>query len=119
NNPLITLAEANAVREFSPAVAAVAAQAQRRGTVTYLDQVLENIQVQGGKRECIDFATFDAERGRMMTPAEVDRNRPVALLGWDVADQLFGDVSPIDKVIRIQGGHFRVVGVGARNGGGV
>jgi len=117
NNPLITLAEANAVREFSPAVAAVAAQAQRRGTVTYLDQVLENIQVQGVTREYIDFATFDAERGRMMTPAEVDRNRPVALLGWDVADQLFGDVSPIDKVIRIQGGHFRVVGVSARKGG--
>ena len=70
------------------------AQAQRRGTVTWRDQVLENIQIQGVTGEYVDFATFDAERGRMMTPTEVERNRPVVLLGWDVADQLFGDVNP-------------------------
>jgi putative ABC transport system permease protein len=117
NNPNLTVMEADAVRAFSPAVASVVAQAQRRGTVTYRDQVLENIQIQGVTSEYIDFATFDAERGRMMTPTEVDRNRPVVLLGWDVADQLFGDISPLDKTIKIQGVHFRVVGVSARKGG--
>ena len=117
NNPNLTVAEADAVRAFSPAVASVVAQAQRRGTVTYRDQVIENIQIQGVTSEYIDFATFDAERGRMMTPTEVDRNRPVVLLGWDVADQLFGDVTAMDKVIKIEGVHFRVVGVSARKGG--
>jgi putative ABC transport system permease protein len=116
NNPSITLAEADAVRAFSPVVAAVAAQAQRRGSLRYRDQVLENIQIQGVTREYINFATFDAERGRMMTPSEVDRSRPVTLLGWDVADQLFGDVNPIDKIVKIQGVHFRVVGVSERKG---
>ena len=117
NNPNVTLADADAIRAFSPAIDAIAAQAQRRGTVTYRDEVLENVQIQGVTRDYVDFATFDAERGRMMTPIEVDRNRPVALLGWDVADALFGDVNPIDKVIRIQGVHVRVVGVSARKGG--
>ena len=117
NNPNLTVSEADAVRAFSPAVASVVAQAQRRGTITYRDQVLENIQIQGVTREYIDFATFDAERGRMMTPTEVERSRPVVLLGWDVADQLFGDVSPLEKVVKIQGVHFRVVGVSARKGG--
>ena len=117
NNPNITVAEADAVRAFSPVVASVAAQAQQRGTVTYRDQVLQNIQIQGVTSEYIDFATFDAERGRMMTPTEVDRNRPIVLLGWDVADQLFGDVSPLEKMVKIQGVHFRVVGVSARKGG--
>jgi putative ABC transport system permease protein len=117
NNPNLTVSEADAVRAFSPAVASVVAQAQRRGTVTYRDQVLENIQIQGVTSEYIDFATFDAERGRMMTPTEVDRNRPIVLLGWDVADQLFGDISPLDKTVKIQGVHFRIVGVSARKGG--
>jgi putative ABC transport system permease protein len=117
NNPNLTVPEADAVRAFSPAVASVVAQAQRRGTITYRSQVLENIQIQGVTSEYIDFATFDAERGRMMTPTEVDRNRPVALLGWDVADQLFGDVSPLDKTVKIQGVHFCVLGVSARKGG--
>jgi putative ABC transport system permease protein len=116
SNPNITLREADAVRTFSPTVASVAAQAQRRGTVTWRDQVLENIQIQGVTGEYVDFATFDAERGRMMTPTEVERNRPVVLFGWDVADQLFGDVNPLDKVVKIQGVHFRVVGVSARKG---
>ena len=116
NNPNLTVGEADAVRAFSPAITSVMAQAQRRGTMTYRDYVIENIQIQGVTSEYIDFATFDAERGRMMTPAEVARNRPVVLLGWDVADQIFGDINPLDKVIKIEGVHFRVVGVSARKG---
>jgi putative ABC transport system permease protein len=115
NNPFITLAEAGVVREFSPVISSVAAQANRRGTITYRDVVLQ-AQIQGVTSEYIDFATFDAERGRMMTPTEVDRNRPVVLLGWDVADQLFGDITPLDRTIKIQGVHFTVVGVSARKG---
>jgi len=117
NNPLVTLDEADVIRRFSPNITAVVAQAQRRGTITYRDQVLENIQIQGVTPEYLDFASFDAERGRMMSAAEVDRNQPVVLLGWDIADQLFGEVSPLDHTILIQGMHFRVVGVSERKGG--
>ena len=117
NNPLVTLAEADAVRKFSPAIASVVAQAQRRGTITYRDHVLENIQIQGVTSDYLDFSTFDAERGRMMSTSEVERNHPVVLLGWDVADQLFREANPLDAVIKIQGVHFRVVGVSERKGG--
>ena len=40
----------------------------------------------------------------------------MALLGYDVADQLFGDVNPLDKTITVSGSPFRVVGVSARKG---
>ena len=40
--------------------------------------------------EYVDFSSFDAERGRLMSPIEVDRSRPVAVLGWQTADRLFG-----------------------------
>jgi len=117
NNPLVTLAEANAIRRFGPAIRSVVAQAQRRGTIAYRDQVLEIVQIQGVTSDYLDFATFDAERGRMMSASEVERNQPVVLIGWDVAGKLFGEVSPLDKVIKIQGVHFRVVGVSERKGG--
>jgi putative ABC transport system permease protein len=117
NNPQVTLDEADAIERFSPSIASVMAQAQRRGRVTYRDQVLENIQIQGVTPEYLDFASFDAERGRMMSATEVERNHPVVLLGWDVADQLFGEISPLDHTILIQGVHFRVVGVSERKGG--
>ena len=117
NNPLVTLGEADAIRRFSPTIASVVAQAQRRGTITYRDDVLANVQIQGVTSDYLDFATFDAERGRMMSTSEVERNRPVVLLGWDVAAQLFGEVNPLGGIIKIRGVHFRVVGVSERKGG--
>jgi putative ABC transport system permease protein len=40
----------------------------------------------------------------------------VVLIGWGTADRLFGELDPIDKVIQIEGVHFRVVGVSAKRG---
>jgi len=77
NNPIITLAEADAVRRFSPTIASVMAQAQRRATIAYADRVVENVQVQGVTSAYADFATFDAERGRRMSGTEGERDRPV------------------------------------------
>ena len=52
-----------------------------------------------------------------MSPTEVDTSRPIAILGWQTADRLFGaTVDPIDKVIQVEGVHFRVVGVSAKRG---
>ncbi len=116
NNPLITLEEAAAIRRFSPVVSAVMAQAQRRGTVSYKDATLERVMVQGVSRDYVEFSTFDAERGRLMSPTEVARNRPVALIGWDIADRLLGAGNPIDKSIEVDGVHFRVIGVSSKKG---
>jgi putative ABC transport system permease protein len=116
SNPRITLDEADVIRRFSPVVSAVMAQAQRRGQVIYKEQTLDSVQVQGVTREYVNFSTFDAERGRMMSPIEVERNRPVTILGWQTADRLFDQADPLDKVVRIEGVHFRVVGVSARKG---
>ncbi len=116
NNPNITLDDADAVRRFSDAIATVMAQAQQRTSVAYRNEELESLQVQGVTEEYLDFTTFDAERGRMISPVEIRRKRQVALLGWQVADRLFGAADPIDKTIRIAGVNFRVVGVSAKKG---
>ena len=116
-NPAVTLAEADAIRRFSPTIASVMAQAQQRAQVAYHQQVLDSVEIQGVTPEYVNFETFNAERGRMMSAIEVERNRPVALLGTDVAERLFGELNPIDKIIQIRGTHFRVVGVSAKKGG--
>jgi putative ABC transport system permease protein len=116
NNPRIDLDEADAIRRFSPVVAAVMTQAQRRGQVIYKDVVLDSVQIQGVTREYVEFSNFDAERGRMMSPIEVERSRPVTILGFQTAERLFGQADPIDKVVKIEGVHFRVVGVSSKKG---
>jgi putative ABC transport system permease protein len=116
NNPRVTLDDATAIRRFSDHIQAVAAQAQTSAAVSYGGETLASITIQGVTREYINFATFTAELGRLISPIEVDRDRPVVLLGWQTADRLFGPADPIDKVIRIRGQHFRVVGVSEKKG---
>jgi putative ABC transport system permease protein len=116
SNPIVTLADAEAIRRFSPLVDAVMAQAQRRGEVRYREHVLESVLVQGVTKDYVQFPSFDVDRGRLMTPAEVERNRPAVVLGWGTADRLFGQADPLDKVVKIEGVHFRVVGVSKKKG---
>jgi putative ABC transport system permease protein len=115
-NPLITLEDAEAVRDLSESVSAVMAQAQRRGKVSYRDRELESVTIQGVSEEYVWFENYDAERGRLFTPTEVSRRRPVAVLGWGTADRLFGAESPLEKTVKIEGFHFRVVGVSEQRG---
>ena len=116
NNPMITIEEADAIRAFSPVIASVAAQASRNANVSYRTEEIDNAQIQGVTSSYIDFSTFSAETGRMMSPVEVDRGQPVALLGWGLADRLFNDINPLDKTIKIAGVNFRVVGVSEQKG---
>ena len=116
NNPRITLDDAEAIRRFAPNVTAVMTEGRRSGEVRYRERVLESASIQGVTEEFIRFSTFNAETGRLMTPAEVRRKRNVAVLGWDTADRLFGALDPIDRRVRIRGIPFRVVGVSRRQG---
>ena len=115
-NPRITLADADAIRRFSTAVSAVMARVERRGRVVYRDKELESVGIQGVSEDYIWFSNYDAEQGRLITPTEIRRKRPVAVIGWEVADRLFGGESPLDKSIRIEGSHFRVIGVAEKKG---
>ena len=116
NNPRITMQEAAAVRRFSDNVGAVAGQASARSIAAFRGESIDGVQVQGVSRDYVQFSTFDAERGRLISPSEVGANRPVTVIGWDVADKLFGPIDPIDKTVSIRNMHFRVIGVSKKKG---
>ena len=116
NNPRITLEDAAAVKKFSDNIGAVAAQAGSNTRITYKGVSLDSVGIQGVSRDYVYFSTFNAEQGRLISPVEVDRDRPVTVLGWQTADRLFGPADPLDKNIKIGGLHFRVVGVSEKKG---
>jgi putative ABC transport system permease protein len=116
NNPRITLDEAQAIKRFSDRIESVMAQANNGAPIAYGNDAIESVRVQGVSGDFSNFSMFDAERGRMINFTEVQRHRPVVVLGWEVADRLFGTTDPIDKVVRIRGVHFRVVGVSEKKG---
>src|SRR5207249_7929605 len=56
------------------------------------------------------------QKGRFLSDVDVDRSSPVAVLGTDVVDALFGGVDPVDKEVFLDGHRFRVIGVMERKG---
>jgi putative ABC transport system permease protein len=116
NHPRVSMEDAAAIRRFSDHIGAVAAQGRASGRVSYGNETLVSVSIQGVSRDYVYFSTFTAERGRLISATEVDRNRNVTVLGWQTADRLFGPLDPIDKTIKIRGLHFRVVGVSEKKG---
>jgi putative ABC transport system permease protein len=93
------------------------ADSMGRGRITYRDKSIDNVRVQGVSPDYVNFSSFDAERGRLMSPTEVQSARPVAVVGWQTADRLFGaDSDALEKTSQIEGVHFRIVGVSAKRG---
>ena len=116
-NPRMTLQDARAVRRYSSLAAAVMADSTSQGRITYRDKSIDQTKIQGVTGEYVNFSSFDAERGRLMSPTEVETARPVAVIGWQTADRLFGtEIDPIGKTIQLEGVHFQVVGVSAKRG---
>ena len=116
-NPRIKMDDARAIRRYDSAlVAGVMADSAGRARITYRDKSIDNVRVQGVSPEYVGFSSFDAERGRLMSPTEVESARPVTVVGWQIADRLFGNLDPLEKTIQIEGVHFRIVGVSAKRG---
>jgi putative ABC transport system permease protein len=119
SNPRLTLLDARAIRRYADPdlISAVMADASASGTITYRDKSIDSTRILGVTPEYVNFSTYDAERGRLMSPIEVETSRPVAVLGWQTADRLFGvSIDPLDKIVQVEGVHFRVVGVSAKKG---
>jgi putative ABC transport system permease protein len=115
-NPIVTVADMQAIREFSDHVDAVMAEASSSANVVFGETTLESTQIRGVSAEYSAFSGFTPAVGRMPSRLEVERNRPVVFLGWDTAENLFKGRNPLDQVIRIRGRHFRVVGVAEQKG---
>ena len=116
SNPRITQADVRAIKRYSSVVSAVMLDSRGNGQVVYRDRTIENASIQGVSADFVNFSTFNAERGRLMSATEVERSRPAVFVGWDVADRLFGTLEPLEQVIQIEGIHFTIIGVSKKRG---
>src|SRR5262249_36276216 len=59
---------------------------------------------------------YKIENGRGLTEIDLSQRRPVAVLGHEVAEKLFEQVSPIGQYVRFGLEQFEVIGVVASKG---
>ncbi|HKW01199.1 MAG TPA: ABC transporter permease [Vicinamibacterales bacterium] len=116
SNPRVSLDDAAAIRRGSPSVSIVMAQANSSAQVKFRSDSQDSVSIQGVTKEYISLPTTNVEVGRVPTATEFDTGRHVTVLGWDVADKLFGPLDPIGKEVTINGIRFEVLGVAPKKG---
>jgi putative ABC transport system permease protein len=100
-----------------PAVAAVAPQVGAFGQVVYMGNNV-NTQVVGVTADYGPVRNYTAEYGEFITDANVQAKASVAVLGANVAAELFPDgQDPVGQTVRINNIPFKVTGVLEAKGG--
>ena len=102
-------------KEATLAVAAAPAEGMM-GTVRWRNMTASNVSVYGTTSEYAIVMGMNMADGRFFTQEESRADRPLAVLGKDVAKQLFPNRDPLEKMIKINGLPFRVIGVLSRQG---
>ena len=103
-----------------PAQTSISVNCTGTATLKYgSEKTNPNISVRGIDEIYLATSGYDVEQGRSFADHEIVAGRNVALLGSDIAKRLFIDgENPIDKVISIGSGKYKVIGVLAAKGSG-
>ncbi len=112
----LTMDEVEAITQ-KPAVKAIAPlQFIPIEVVKYGTERAREVQVLGTTQAYEEVHDTYVEKGRFISPTDVDRGAPVAAIGSDIADALFPFVDPIGKDITLDGRRATVIGVLQRKG---
>lgn len=113
---IITFNQARAFKEryAYPAKVSIGLNGARSQTAFYANMKTNpTVSVNGGDENYLELNGYAIEYGRNFNRLDVESGRNVAIIGSDVAVKLFGDKKEkaLEKVIRVGGNRFRVIGV--------
>lgn len=108
--PTLTLKDADAILKKARGVLALAPYSSETQQVTYGNQNWST-SIGGTTQPYFFIRNYEIESGRGFLPEDNKNSTKVAILGQTVSTELFGDVDPIGKTIRIGNVPFKVVGL--------
>lgn len=116
NRKNISMEEFEKYKSMSKMPLAVAPQLWDNQTIKRGTKAAESIIITGTTADYLATTNFTFSEGRFMTDSESKASRNVAVIGSDVAENLFPNESALNKEVKIGGRNFRVVGVLAKQG---
>jgi putative ABC transport system permease protein len=117
NRPNLGLDEARALEKAFEGRAVVNPTMNTRRDFRYRSATLEGVDVIGTTEKMPVVTNRMPETGRFLMEFDVRYKKNVAIIGSEVAAELFGEANPINKQINIGRHRFRVAGVMEEQGG--
>jgi len=115
-NPVVTRSDVRFLERHASGDVIYAPVAQQRADVTAGGRRFDNAAATGTAAALFDIRDLGLARGRFLRRDEETRAAQVAVIGADVADQLFPSQDPLGRRVRLAGRGFDVIGVQARQG---
>lgn len=110
SRPTLTLKDAIAINRLARGVEAVAPVSNQNQQVIYGNQNWSTT-VYGTTGRYLGIKAYEILIGRNFTAEDIKNSTKVAIIGSTVSSELFGDVNPVGKTLRIGGVPFRVIAV--------
>ena len=108
--PTLTMKDAEVIESKARGVLAIASYSAESKQLTYGNQNWSTT-VGGTTQPYFLIRNYEIESGRGFLPEDNKNSTKVAIIGQTVSTELFGDVDPIGKTIRIGNVPFKVVGL--------
>lgn len=116
NRKNITMEEFYKFKNMVKLPVAVAPVTNAIQIVKHKEKIVENVFVNGSNADYIKTTNFTFSQGRFYSEIESNAARQVAVIGSEIAKKLFPNTNPIDKIIKIGGFNYKVIGVLAEQG---
>ncbi|WP_277014569.1 ABC transporter permease [Flavobacterium lindanitolerans] len=91
----------------------------KREIVKYDTKSVSDVNIVPATYEFVEIQPQKIKEGRFFNESESNSGTPVAIIGYEVANSLFGNMDPIGKKIRLYGQRFTVIGVLEKQGQGM
>lgn len=85
-------------------------------TLKYKSSSVEGSVLIGVTQEFDNMFNIEFDRGRFLSPAEYKYGSNKLVLGYTVAEELFGQLDPVGKQVKLQGRNYEVIGVIEKSG---
>ena len=107
--PTLTLKDAAAIEKNARGISAVSSVSSEGKQLTYGNQNWSTT-VYGTDPQYFYIKNYEVESGRGFVPEDIKNSAKVAVIGSTVASELFGDLDPINRIMRVGGIPFKVIG---------
>ncbi len=108
--PTLTLKDAEVIESNANGVLAVAPYSSQSLQLTYGNQNWAST-VAGTTASYLFIRNYEIVDGRNFIPVDIKNSTKVAIIGNTVATELFGDMDPINKTMRIGNVPFKIIGL--------
>ena len=110
SQPTMKKADGDAIQEKVDAIKLAAPVLEETAQIVY-GNANWSTGITGTDSRMFEIKEWDLAYGRMFSETDIKNASKVAILGQTVVNELFGDVDPLGKTIRVKGIPFQVIGV--------